>query len=101
MKRASQRHALLIAVSVSVGTIAVAAHSQTARPYVPATQCPPKYVPTTAQRGCIPDQTADFEMGRGKHARLLTLPSPGVSTVTPRAALSTVNTGANPSKVPK
>ena len=92
MKQINSNRALMLAISVSVGAVTSVAHSQVARPYVPVTQCPPKYIPTTVQRGCIPDQSADFEMGRGKHARMLTFPSAGVSTVAPRPQATTDNT---------
>lgn len=98
MKQSSPNRALMIAIGVSVGAIATTAHSQLARPYVPATQCPPKYIPTTVLRGCIPDQSADFQMGVGKHARLLTLPSAGISTVAPRPQAGAGITTASPRK---
>lgn len=84
MHTSSSRLAIFIAMSVCGGGLSSSADAQNARQYIPPVQCPPKQIPTTVERGCIPDRSADFEMGRGKYARSLTLPVPGVSTVPPR-----------------
>jgi hypothetical protein len=85
---------IALALSISMGGLASesAAQAQSAKPYIPPMQCPPKQIPTTPERGCIPDRSADFEMGRGKYARQLTLPNAGVSTVASREA----NSGSAP-----
>jgi hypothetical protein len=84
--------ALALALSISLGGLASesAAQTQSAKPYIPPMQCPPNQIPTTPERGCIPDRSADFEMGRGKYARQLTLPNAGVNTVAPREAKSDI-----------
>jgi hypothetical protein len=84
MYSSSSRLAIVIAISVCGGGLSSLADAQNAREYVPPVQCPPKHIPTTRERGCILDRSADFEMGRGKYARSLTLPASGVSTVPPR-----------------
>ena len=83
--------ALAVALGISVGAVnRVDAQTSTAKAYVPPMQCPPKQIPTTPERGCIADRSADFEMGKGKHARTLTLPSAGIDTTAPRASTNNV-----------
>ena len=78
----------------------VQSQSIAAQPYRPSFSCPPKHIATTPQGGCAPDRSADFEMGKGKYARSLTLPSIGVNTVPPRSG-DGVNSGLTVSGLPK
>lgn len=82
----NKNSALAIALSVSIGGMITEVQSQSvaAQPYRPSFSCPPKHIATTPQGGCVPDRSAEFEMGKGKYARSLTLPSVGVNTVPPR-----------------
>ncbi len=92
--------ALAIALSVTASAVSFSAEAQSrpAQPYIPPVRCPAEYIATTVERGCIPDRSADFEMGRGKYARPLTLPATGISTAAPHhsTTVGDTNMTSNP-----
>ena len=77
--------------ALAAGTFGVSstvAQSQQAKPFLLPIQCAAGYIPTTAERGCIKDRTAEISRIKGAEARSVRATTgSGVASVPPQATI--------------